>query len=155
MDSSDRKASDVSEQFPQPLKADEIEALLRSAREFKSANHSDVVSNEPLGAGDVQHLWRTAPDDDSMTDHWTGDAVAAGREGSPLTETELDVTLVLGGAELTIEELLALREGSVVTLDKEADEPIDILVNGKLIARGEVIVVDEKYCVRICEVIGA
>lgn len=71
-----------------------------------------------------------------------------------LGDIELDVTLELGRAELTIEDLLALREGSVVTLDKDAGEPIDLLANGKLIARGEVIVVDDKFCVRICEVIG-
>ena len=47
-----------------------------------------------------------------------------------------------------------MREGSVVTLDKEAGEPIDILANGRLVARGEVIVVDDKFCVRICEVVG-
>jgi flagellar motor switch protein FliN/FliY len=41
-----------------------------------------------------------------------------------------------------------------VTLDKEAGDPIDILANGKLVARGEVIVIDDKFCVRICEVLG-
>ena len=78
----------------------------------------------------------------------------AGLPMSVIGDIELDVTLELGRAELMIEDLLALRAGSVVTLDKEAGEPIDILANGKLVARGEVIVVDDKFCVRICEVVG-
>jgi flagellar motor switch protein FliN/FliY len=78
--------------------------------------------------------------------------------GLPLSvigDLEVDVTLELGRADLMIEDLLALREGSVVTLNKDAAEPIDILANGKLVARGEVIVIDDKFCVRICELIGS
>ena len=55
---------------------------------------------------------------------------------------------------MTIEELLQLRAGSVVSLDKAAGEPIDILANGRLVARGEVIVVEGKFGVRLCEVIA-
>ena len=196
----------MSENFQKPLKADEIEAMLRSARGPGPDHRSDVVSNEPLGPGDVQHLRNTAlNDDDSSADTgWPYDSVSADEllhraehhlaaamsldavdsrhadrgpqphsfpplatesrptppsavVGLPLSvigDIELDVTLELGRAELMIEELLALREGSVVTLDKEAGEPVDILANGKLVARGEVIVVDDKFCIRICEVIG-
>jgi flagellar motor switch protein FliN/FliY len=182
-----------------PLKVDEIEALLRSARNL-DAGRADVVSNEPLGPGDVQHLRNTDLPDDLLIGGWPYDSAStdellhraenhlaeamSSADGSPLPapptrprafsplassstpfssaglapavigDIELDVTLELGRAELKIEELLALREGSVVTLDKQAGEPIDILANGKLIARGEVIVVDNKFCVRICEVVG-
>ena len=193
----------MSDHFQKPLKADEIEALLRTARDVDTAGRSDVVSNEPLGPGDVQHLRNTAFHEDlhSPADGgWPFDVVSADEllhqaehhlaeamspddlplnksrppqahafvplapgpspfssAGLPLSvigDIELDVTLELGRAELMIEDLLALRAGSVVTLDKEAGEPIDILANGKLVARGEVIVVDDKFCVRICEVVG-
>jgi len=70
-----------------------------------------------------------------------------------LGDIELDVTLELGRVELTIEELLQLRAGSVVPLNKAAGDPIDILANGRLVARGEVIVVEDRFGVRICEVI--
>ena len=79
---------------------------------------------------------------------------ASGLSLEALGDIELDVTLELGRAEVTIEELLQLREGSVVPLDKAAGDPIDILANGRLVARGEVIVVDDKFGVRICEVIS-
>lgn len=188
----------MSEHIQKPLKADEIEAMLRSAREI-GPHRSDMVSNEPLGPGDVQYLRNTELDESSIPESgWPYDAVAADEllrhaeqhlaaamaadelftgepsltpllpplspvptqqpsSGVPLSvigDLELELSLELGRAELMIEDLLALREGSVVTLDKEAGDPIDILANGKLVARGEVIVVDDKFCVRICEVLG-
>jgi flagellar motor switch protein FliN/FliY len=71
-----------------------------------------------------------------------------------LLDVALDVSVELGRARLTIAELLALRAGSVVELDKLAGEPADILVNGTPIARGEVVVVDEKFGVRVVEVVS-
>ncbi len=203
-----------------PLRTDEIEALLRAARERPTSVRSDVVSSEPLGPGDVQHLQNTAFTDPAfpeLTDSngldefsWPGNALSAderlrqaeqqlaevlsNRDGSldapnhvanstgqafrfapfepvpaaltptarvpsglsleSLGDIELDVTLELGRAEVTIEELLQLRAGSVLSLDKAAGEPIDILANGRLVARGEVIVVEGKFGVRLCEVIA-
>jgi flagellar motor switch protein FliN/FliY len=109
-------------------------------------------------------MQRTPPTSDSDTFQpyafqplESADASAA-KAGLPISvadDVELEVSLELGRAELTMEELLALREGSVVSLDKDADEPIDILANGRLIARGEVIVIDDKFCVRICEVVNS
>lgn len=203
-----------------PLRTDEIEALLRAARERPPSVRSDVVSSEPLGPGDVQHLQNTAfteatfpelADSNGLDEFsWPGNALSAderlrqaeqqladvlstrddsldapsvgmnsvsppfqfapfgsttdstasaaptssGLSLESLGDIELDVTLELGRAEMTIEELLQLRAGSVVSLDKAAGEPIDILANGRLVARGEVIVVEGKFGVRLCEVIA-
>jgi flagellar motor switch protein FliN/FliY len=71
-----------------------------------------------------------------------------------LLDVALQVSVELGRTRLTIGELLALRAGSVVELDKLAGEPADILVNGTRIARGEVVVVDEKFGVRVLEVVS-
>jgi flagellar motor switch protein FliN/FliY len=60
----------------------------------------------------------------------------------------------LGRSSLTVEEILELGPGSVVELNKLAGEPVDILVNDRLIARGEVVVVDENFGVRITEIIS-
>ena len=223
----------VSEPTSQSLTAEQIEALLRAARDRQSGIRSDVVSNEPLGPGDVQHLRNTSfaeaafaeagwpvdmlPADEllrqaeqqlaealSTRDGFldatpavagvrgqksgvrsqesgvrgqesltpavaqpfpfapfdlgpattTATGSASGLSLESLGDIELDVTLELGRAEITIEELLQLREGSVVPLDKAAGDPIDILANGRLVARGEVIVVDDKFGVRICEVVS-
>lgn len=70
-----------------------------------------------------------------------------------LEEVELDLRIELGRTELLIEDVLKLREGSVVPLDKLAGDPVDILVNGRLIARGEVLVLNDNFCVRVAEIL--
>lgn len=70
-----------------------------------------------------------------------------------LEDVELDLRIELGRAELLIEEVLELREGSVVPLDKLAGDPVDILVNGQLVARGEVLVLNDNFCVRVAEIL--
>jgi len=59
------------------------------------------------------------------------------------------VTVEVGRARLTLGELVGLRSGSLIELDREAHEPADILVNGKVVARGEIVTMDESYGVRI------
>ena len=70
-----------------------------------------------------------------------------------LQDVELDLRIELGRTELLIQEVLALKEGSVVPLDKLAGDPVDILVNGRLIARGEVLVLNDNFCVRVAEIL--
>lgn len=74
-------------------------------------------------------------------------------ELSMLQDVELDLRIELGRTELMIEEVVALAEGSVVPLDKLAGDPVDILVNGRLIARGEVLVLNDNFCVRVAEIL--
>jgi flagellar motor switch protein FliN/FliY len=71
-----------------------------------------------------------------------------------LLDVALEVSVALGTSHMSIAEILALRTGSVVELDKLAGEPVDVSVNGTLVARGEVVVVDEKFGVRITEVVS-
>ena len=73
---------------------------------------------------------------------------------SALDDVELELRIELGRAELLIEEVLRLREGSVVPLDKLAGDPVDILANGRLIARGEVLVLNDNFCVRVAEILN-
>lgn len=70
-----------------------------------------------------------------------------------LQDVELDLRIELGRTEMLIEEVVELKEGSVVTLDKLAGDPVDILVNGRLIARGEVLVLNDNFCVRVGEIL--
>ena len=65
------------------------------------------------------------------------------------------VTLEVGGSEMAIRDLLQLQQGAVVELDRQAGEPLDVLVNGRLIARGEVVVVDDKLGIRLTEIVSA
>jgi flagellar motor switch protein FliN len=71
-----------------------------------------------------------------------------------LHDVEMGVTVELGRARMLVRDVLSLSPGSVVELDRAAGSPVDVLVNGTLIARGEVVVIDEEFGVRITEVIG-
>ncbi|MDW8195654.1 MAG: flagellar motor switch protein FliN [Candidatus Calescibacterium sp.] len=70
-----------------------------------------------------------------------------------LQDIPLTVTVEIGRAKMLVKDVLRLTVGSVVELDKLAGEPVDILVNGKIIARGEVIAVNENYGIRITEIV--
>lgn len=72
-----------------------------------------------------------------------------------LGDVELNVKVELGRAEMRIGEVLRLGEGSVVELDKLAGDPVEVLVNERLVARGEVLILNDNYCVRISEIVAA
>src|ERR1700712_4247950 len=83
----------------------------------------------------------------------TGDGAVT--ELERLTDVLVELTVEVGRTRMTLGETLALGPGSVVTLDRLADQPVDLLVNGRRIARGEVVVIDEQFGLRITEVVGA
>ena len=65
----------------------------------------------------------------------------------------MGVSVELGRTRMTVRDLLALVPGAIVELDKAAGGPVDVLVNGTLMARGEVVVIDEEFAVRISEIV--
>jgi flagellar motor switch protein FliN/FliY len=71
-----------------------------------------------------------------------------------LMDISLKVTVELGRTRMTFHQVLELQNGSVVELDRLAGDPVDIFVNDRIIARGEVVVVDDKFGVRITELIS-
>jgi flagellar motor switch protein FliN/FliY len=71
-----------------------------------------------------------------------------------LLDVPLDLTVELGRARMSIQDLLSLGPGSVIELDKVAGEPLDILVNDRLIARGEAVVVNDKFGIRITDIVS-
>jgi len=70
-----------------------------------------------------------------------------------LENIEVVMSIEVGRAEVTISELLRLNEGSVVELDRLAGEPLDILVNGTMIAKGEIVMVGERYGIRFTDIV--
>ena len=72
-----------------------------------------------------------------------------------LGEVEMDLRIELGRTQMCLDEILQLRGGSVVALDKLAGDPVDVYVNGRLIARGEVLVMNDNFCIRVTELVGA
>lgn len=75
------------------------------------------------------------------------------RELEMIMDIPVKLTVELGRTKLTIKQLLELAQGSVIELEGLAGEPMDILINGYLIAQGEVVVVEDKYGIRITEII--
>jgi flagellar motor switch protein FliN/FliY len=69
-------------------------------------------------------------------------------------DVPVSLTIELGSCQLPMKDVLQLNVGSVVQLDKPADAPVELSVNGKLIARGEVVVIEDRFGVKITEVIG-
>ncbi len=71
-----------------------------------------------------------------------------------LRDIPLEVTVRLGRARMTIKEILELGKGSIIELDRLAGEDVDLLVNGKLIAKGEVVVIEENFAFRIKKIVS-
>ena len=71
-----------------------------------------------------------------------------------LHDVPVELAVEVGRTKMTIREALALGPGSIVTLNRLAGEPVDLLVNGKPIARGEVVVIDEEFGLRVTEVLA-
>ena len=72
-----------------------------------------------------------------------------------LSDVPVDLTVEIGRTRLTVGETLELRQGSIVSLNRMAGEPVDLLVNGTPIARGEVVVIDEQFGLRLTQVLTA
>ncbi len=71
-----------------------------------------------------------------------------------ILDVPVTVSLQVGSADITIRELVGLVEGSVVALERESSEPLDVMVNGTLIAHGEIVVVDDHFGVRLTDVMS-
>lgn len=106
-------------------------------------------------------------DEQAMADEWAaameednqGKASAGAQNpGSPDLDVILDIpvriSMEVGSTAITIRNLLQLNQGSVIELDRLAGEPLDVLVNGTLIAHGEVVVVNDKFGIRMTDVIS-
>ena len=100
----------------------------------------------------------SSPDGAQQTGETSADSNAAAADSSVnmefLLDISLDVTVELGRTKMLINDMLKLGQGSVIELSKLAGESLDILANQKPIARGEVVVVNDKYGVRLTEIIS-
>lgn len=125
------------------LNTDDIEALLNEASSSLAA--ATGTAKEPSDA---------APRPFALGDLTETDGEDLAHEVDLLGEVEMDLHVELGRTQMRLEEVLQLRSGSVVALDKLAGDPVDIFVNGRLIARGEVLVMNDNFCVRVTELVG-
>ncbi len=163
-----------------PMGQDDIEQLLRQSQGGAPAapGQATAPAARPAGAApasgvsqdDIELLLRKAEQALASIDDPAGDlppgvqsfkfadfsGAAANSESATLElmrDVELDLTIELGRTHMQLEDVLKLKQGAVVPLDKLAGDPADIYVNGRLIARGEVLVLNDNFCVRVAELI--
>ena len=82
-------------------------------------------------------------------------ALPEGRELERLNDVGLELTVEVGRTRMTLGQALALGPGSVITLDRLADQPVDLLVNGMPVARGEVVVIDDVFGLRVTQIVAS
>ena len=133
-------ASEGSDDDPWAEALAEQEAVEAAADEAPAA--ANAQASAPQSAGD--RVFRPLD---------RGSESGAPRDLEMIMDIPVKLTVELGRTKLTIKQLLELAQGSVIELDGLAGEPMDILINGYLIAQGEVVVVDDKYGIRITEII--
>lgn len=127
-----------------------------------------MSDEDDVNQGDMADEWAAALEQQEQEEGQAGNAqqmdlddfsgVGKGIEGSPDLDVILDIPVTIsmevGRTAITIRNLLQLNQGSVIELDRLAGEPLDVLVNGTLIAHGEVVVVNEKFGIRMTDVIS-
>lgn len=124
---------------------------------------TDPTSGTSSGQSSIDDDWASALAEQTAAARPAAQTVFQPLAGSPADTAPSDIDLImnvpvqltveLGRTKLTIKNLLQLGQGSVVELDGLAGEPMDIFVNGYLIAQGEVVVVDDKYGIRLTDII--
>ena len=105
----------------------------------------------PTSQAPVEKVQVQTPDFQELTDQGNSDVP---RNLDLIMDVPLEFTVVLGKSKRTIKDILSLGAGSVVELDKMTDEPLEILVNGKLVAEGEVVVINESFGIRITNIMS-
>jgi flagellar motor switch protein FliN/FliY len=104
----------------------------------------------PEGSGKAEGV----PAPAEFGDVGTGGAPAGAGSIDMLMDVNLNVRIELGRTRMSVEDILKLQGGSVVTLDKLAGDFVDVLVNDKLVARGEVLILNDRFCVRVAEIVS-
>ncbi len=127
------------------VSSDDIELLLSKAEQA-------LESIDPPGDSQVSEL----PPGMKTFEFKPFSGTGANKETATLElmrDVQLDMTIELGRTHMHLEDVLKLKQGSVVPLDKLAGDPADIFVNGRLVARGEVLVLNDNFCIRVAELI--
>lgn len=115
---------------------------------------AEEVEDEPAEAAPEAPAAKAKSASDDIFRPLTPDnGASSARELEMIMDIPVKLTVELGRTKLTIKQLLELAQGSVIELEGLAGEPMDILINGYLIAQGEVVVIEDKYGIRITEII--
>ncbi len=119
------------------------EETAESPEEDGGVEASETPAEEPGEGPDVQRA--------EFEELKPRDGVTPGDNIDLLLDVTVPVTVELGSTEMFVKDILAVGPGSVIKLDRALGKPLDILVNGELVGRGEVVVVDEQFGIRVAE----
>lgn len=125
---------------PNELSQDEIDALLASGIGDENAD-MEAILGKPEPVKNPSFDAATPPPEATSSIEM-------------LYDVEMEVKIELGRAQMMVEDILRLREGSVIQLEKDAGAPVDILINDRLVAFGEVLVLNDYFCVRVTEILS-
>lgn len=114
-----------------------------------------MADSESATASDSQPFGGQAAQSTSFPSVQQADSGSSPKNIDFILDIPMSVTVYVGSTKMAIRELLQLAQGSVIELDKLAGEPMDVMVNNKLVARGEVVVVNEKFGIRLTDVVSA
>lgn len=114
---------------------------------------AEALAEQDGGAGDETTAAARNAGDEVFKPLDQGAAASVPRDLEMVMDIPVKLSVELGRTRITIKQLLELAQGSVIELDGLAGEPMDILINGYLIAQGEVVVVEDKYGIRITEIV--
>jgi len=123
-------------------------------------NNNDGNLEDDWAAAMAEQGGGSSDDNDTMQmEEFDGSGDARPNEDAELNfdvimDVPVHISMEIGRTEINIRNLLQLNQGSIVELDRLAGEPLDVLVNGTLIARGEVVVINEKFGIRMTDVIS-
>jgi len=120
---------------------DDIQFLLAQAEQAIASVDQPLDALEKLQPFEFKDLTRSPPSGEKATLEL-------------LKDVDLNLRIELGRTQMYLEDVLKLKRGSVVTLDKLAGDPVDVFVNGRIVARGEVLVLNENFCVRVTELLA-
>ncbi len=126
-----------------------------AAGDTASPSAATATADGSLVTPDIDPMEVTAVTPAAFPELGEGAETQGGADLSFLSEVSLGVTVELGRTALRVRDLLDLGEGSVVELDRTAGSPVDVLVNGSLVAYGEVVVIDDELGVRILQILDA
>jgi len=139
------------------------DAAMNEQGEAEATATGETAGGDDADWGAAMEEQATQEAADVLVEHAPMQNLVADEGGINMGDANLDVILDIpvsismevGASKISIRNLLKLNQGSVVELDRLAGEPLDVLVNGTLIAHGEVVVVNEKYGIRLTDVISA
>jgi len=122
---------------------------------YLGEDEDDSVAGDDIGADDLADAFGAAGLSELVADGGEGMGDGDNVDLDMILDIPVTISMEIGRTQISIRNLLKLNQGSVVELDRLAGEPLDVLVNGTLIAHGEVVVVNEKFGIRLTDVITA